>query len=685
MGGRSGFASLPALAAALRVLAAASLAWPVPSEAQVAPTEVNEKAIDGFGLERKTGRFSWEGTEVIAIGGETSRIGMVVTGIRNPAWAETTWPLRAYTLNVDGPTLASFPMPDETSPIPGAINPYATEKTVSYFGGSETFNCKTTCYSEYFTGSTLESNPNGYVFTDRQGLQIYFEEYQSRIVFPDGREITYRPGKFRKNNFGFMLKTGGGSIQAVNRAVDYCDETSQTACASLGAIRTASISTPGVGLEEITNPAGETTRLRWEFKTAKRYRRPQGADPSLYIPDITERYPVGIQLPGSAGEDITIAYHSIDPALDTHDDIWVSSITRHGVAAAYQYTRVFPYGISEATAPIHFEDTLDGMMSNLHVGTMYNLQNDCLHGDNFACDDLADFQALMSTVQMLAEQESLMTGLPAGLRELEEEGSQAKEIYELTIVASVAGQPAGESLMLKPAGLFGSNRRRLLHTIDVSGRKTEYQYNQFEEIAGTVLPEGNSVFNVYDGRGNVIQSTAVPKPDSNQTNRATLYAYEPDCTTIPLARCNKPLSVTDAHGNVTEYTYNDRGQMLTETRPAPAPGAVRPKVTNTYTMRTAYIEDASGNPVAAGPPVSLLTRTASCITQASCAGTADEVVTEYDYGPTTGFNNLLLRGIAVTAANELGQIETLRTCFGYNYFGERISETEFKAGMAVCP
>ncbi|MBK8375903.1 MAG: hypothetical protein IPL18_14005 [Sphingomonadales bacterium] len=173
--------------------------------------------------------------------------------------------------------------------------------------------------------------------------------------------------------------------------------------------------------------------------------------------------------------------------------------------------------------------------------------------------------------------------------------------------------------------------------------------------------------------------------ESCHPDQETLYEYEPECTPATQARCNKPLKITDPKGNITEYSYNDRGQVLTETKPAPTVGAPRPKVTNTYTMRTAYIKDQNGAVVAAGPPISLLTQSSSCISTTACAGTLDEVVTTYDYGPTTGLNNLRLRGVAVTAKNNAGQLETLRTCYQYNYFGERISETKPSANVAVCP
>jgi uncharacterized protein RhaS with RHS repeats len=150
--------------------------------------------------------------------------------------------------------------------------------------------------------------------------------------------------------------------------------------------------------------------------------------------------------------------------------------------------------------------------------------------------------------------------------------------------------------------------------------------------------------------------------------------------------------MTDPLENVTEYEYNDRGQLTKEIGPAPEAGAARPTVVNEYTMRQAYIKDASGNPVVAGPPISMLTKSYTCISSAICDASTpatDKVVTEYDYGPVPApgaeyLTNLLLRGMTVTAANEQGQIETLRTCYQYNYFGERISETQPMAGLASC-
>ncbi|MEA3030032.1 MAG: hypothetical protein QOG13_1357, partial [Sphingomonadales bacterium] len=86
-------------------------------------------------------------------------------------------------------------------------------------------------------------------------------------------------------------------------------------------------------------------------------------------------------------------------------------------------------------------------------------------------------------------------------------------------------------------------------------------------------------------------------------------------------------------------------------------------------------------------PVWLRTATSSCRTSAAtgnpaapCASAGDEVRTQYDYGPDSGPNTLLLRGQTVSADGV-----TLRTCYGYDTFGRRISETQPLANLASCP
>ncbi|MGF7152240.1 hypothetical protein FHS96_005909 [Sphingomonas zeicaulis] len=149
--------------------------------------------------------------------------------------------------------------------------------------------------------------------------------------------------------------------------------------------------------------------------------------------------------------------------------------------------------------------------------------------------------------------------------------------------------------------------------------------------------------------------------------------------------CEKPLTATDSNDNVTTFTYDsNHGGVLTET--GPAVGGIAPQKRYTYAQRYAWIRDASGTAyVQAATPVWVLTRVRYCRTTAAsgitCAGgAADEVIMDYEYGPNSGPNNLLLRGIVVRADNQ-----PLRTCFGYDIHGRKISETKPRAALAVCP
>jgi YD repeat-containing protein len=148
--------------------------------------------------------------------------------------------------------------------------------------------------------------------------------------------------------------------------------------------------------------------------------------------------------------------------------------------------------------------------------------------------------------------------------------------------------------------------------------------------------------------------------------------------------CESPVATIDARGNQTDYTYDAaHGGVLTETGPA-QPSGVRPQTRYTYVQKQARIKDASGNAVATGLPVWLLASKNYCKTSAAsgagCAVTGDEVTTTYDYGPDTGFNNLLLRGMVDDSTGA-----ALRTCYSYDWQGNRISETRPMAGLSACP
>jgi YD repeat-containing protein len=149
--------------------------------------------------------------------------------------------------------------------------------------------------------------------------------------------------------------------------------------------------------------------------------------------------------------------------------------------------------------------------------------------------------------------------------------------------------------------------------------------------------------------------------------------------------CNKPTSTTDARGNVTTYSYDStHGGVLTETLPAGVNG-IQPVKRYSYVQRSAWVANGSGGYVASPYPVWLVNdmrtcRTTATVSNACAGGSADEIVTTYDYGPNSGPNNLLVRGNVVTA-DGTGR----RTCFGYDRDGHKISETKPNANLSACP
>ena len=188
------------------------------------------------------------------------------------------------------------------------------------------------------------------------------------------------------------------------------------------------------------------------------------------------------------------------------------------------------------------------------------------------------------------------------------------------------------------------------------------------------MPEENSVKLERDWTtGLVYRTTQIAKPGSNLPN---LVVYTPQgCTEATIKHCSKPGEVKDARGYQTDYTYSDaHGGVLTAIQPAV--GGVRPQINYQYQQLTPAL---AGSVTPA--PIWVLWREFSCMTSAmgtsgNCgAGAGDKVVKEYSYTP----GNLFLLGTTVTANGE-----TLRTCFEYDQWGRKISETLPAANLTSC-
>ena len=230
-------------------------------------------------------------------------------------------------------------------------------------------------------------------------------------------------------------------------------------------------------------------------------------------------------------------------------------------------------------------------------------------------------------------------------------------------------------------------------TTDALGHKSTYSYTRsaddpasFSDIFSSYLssnfrPEGNGLELIRDLRGNITSVKLVSK--SSASTDILTVAFPSEC--INARFCNKPSYTVDGLGNRTDYTYSpDHGGLLTETGPADASGN-RPVRRSSYVQRYPWIVSSSGGYVRANSPIWMLAAQKTCrmsVTQGdSCVdGSADELITTYEYGPDAGPNNLLLRGVAVTADGT-----TRRTCYTYDAQGNKITETKPLAGLAVCP
>jgi len=205
---------------------------------------------------------------------------------------------------------------------------------------------------------------------------------------------------------------------------------------------------------------------------------------------------------------------------------------------------------------------------------------------------------------------------------------------------------------------------------DALNRTVSYGYDNYGRRTSVTYPEGNQLQYVYDARGNVTTITRVPKTGSGLSNIVVSAVYPSTCA-YPKS-CNEPTSVTDARGNVTSYTYdNNNGHVLTVTSSAPATGAVQPQVRYTYTMGYAYYKDSTGTIVHPAAAVARLSSISTCMTTASCSGTADEVKASFVYGTINTPNNRLPTSISVGPGN--GGAPTATIVVTYDSVGNRLT------------
>lgn len=216
---------------------------------------------------------------------------------------------------------------------------------------------------------------------------------------------------------------------------------------------------------------------------------------------------------------------------------------------------------------------------------------------------------------------------------------------------------------------------------DELGQAWNFEYDPNDRLTKIQFPEGNVIKYIYDTRGNITEERRISKTPNSPADIVTSYIFPASCTYS--ASCNKPSAKIDPRGNQTDFTYAPiHGGVLIET--GPAVNGIRPQKRYTYVQRYAWLKNAGGTYAQAATPAWLLNSESYCRTSAAngtgCSLIGDEVVTTYDYGPNSGPNNLLLRGIVVTAGGQ-----SRRTCYTYDTLGRKISETTPNANLTSCP
>ncbi len=220
-----------------------------------------------------------------------------------------------------------------------------------------------------------------------------------------------------------------------------------------------------------------------------------------------------------------------------------------------------------------------------------------------------------------------------------------------------------------------------LKITDELGRVTDMVHGHYNlqnrptRLIEVEAPEGNKWKYQYSGT-QISKTTIVSKDGSSQQVWETEFGP-----------CKQPSAKIDANGNRTEMVYDTTHcGILKKTLPADDNG-FRPETRYAWGQKYAWLKNSGNGYSRANDPVWVLLSEEYCRTSAAdangncAAGSADKVVTTYEYqaGSASKGSNVFQIGLAVTADGQ-----TLRTCYGLDYFGRQISETQPKAGLTSC-
>jgi len=187
-------------------------------------------------------------------------------------------------------------------------------------------------------------------------------------------------------------------------------------------------------------------------------------------------------------------------------------------------------------------------------------------------------------------------------------------------------------------------------SVDVAGDAWTFAYDSQNRLERTTAPEGNAVELTYDGFGNVIKTAYKAKPGTPSLPDIEVSStYPSSCSTLRVL-CHRPLTTTDANGNVTDYVWDStHAGLLSVTLPLPTSSAtVRPQTRYAYSSLTARYHD-TATTFANGSAIVMPVSSSACVTGSSCAYSTTELKTTLAYPSSSTPNNLLPVSSAVGA------------------------------------
>lgn len=219
---------------------------------------------------------------------------------------------------------------------------------------------------------------------------------------------------------------------------------------------------------------------------------------------------------------------------------------------------------------------------------------------------------------------------------------------------------------------------------DMNGNTTQYQWSSPDtHLTRIDHSDGNYETYRYDQRYNILQKTYYPKPGSALSPLSETAGYDATCNNQ--STCNQPNYHIDRNGNRTDFTYTSFGSVASMMSPSATSGGVRRLKLFHFVQKSAFIKNAAGQLVSTGIPLWVPSDSVDCQTVAGgttpvCDTAAPILTATFTYGADGTPDNTLVKGVTVSD----GQSNRL-TCFTYDKWRHKVSETSPNAALGSCP